>query len=452
MVTRYVRLQLVIFVALTVVASLMITFVYLHVPALLGFGQVKVVADFPATGGLYPNANVTYRGYTVGKVTSIDLIPNGARATLSIDDHDRPPRNSRVEVHSVSAIGEQYVDFVPPANPGPPVRDGDLIDMRQTSIPPPIASVLDGVDKLVTSLNPQSLNTVLDQAAAAFDGLGPDLGRLADNTEQLTERANANYAPTRQLIQDAPALLDSLRRSDPSTRQWAGNLASLTGTLAQNDSRIRAMLTNVPPAAQQSGDLLQQLSMTTPTLLSSADVLARLAKAYHAPIEQILVMYPLVTVENLTAAPEYLSPGTFKFNLGSNVNPPVCMDGWTPEGKPGGPRPSNVISDEQLPANSYCKLPHDDPRVTRGARNLPCFEPGSPPGRRAGTIWECRGEGAKPIAGKGTFVPGVTGHNAIALPDTLPEGPLTALGAVGSPAPDEKEMTWQGLLTAPAAR
>ncbi|WP_052914263.1 MCE family protein [Protofrankia coriariae] len=448
MITRFVRFQLVAFAILTLAATLMIILVYLRVPTLLGVGQIQVTADFPSTGGLYPNANVTYRGYTVGKVKKIDLIPTGVRATLSIDKGKAPPRDSRAEVHSVSAIGEQYVDFVPTANPGPPIRHGDRIDMQQTSTPPPIASVLDSVDDLVTSLNPRSLTTVLDEAAAAFDGLGPDLGRLADNTRALLDAADANYEPTRQLIQNAPALLDAIRQSDPSIRQWADDLSSFTGTLAKDDPQIRAMLANVPPAAGRAGDLLQQLSLTTPTLLGSTDVLAKLAKAYNAPIEQILVVYPLLTVENLTTAPEYLSPGVFKFNLETDVNPPSCMDGWVPEGQPGGPRPSNVLSDEELPANSYCKLPQNDPRVTRGARNLQCFEPGSPPGRRAGTIQACRGDGEKPITGKGVFVPGETGLGGI----TILEGPLTVLGAVGSPPPQQRELTWQGLLIAPAER
>jgi phospholipid/cholesterol/gamma-HCH transport system substrate-binding protein len=448
MITRFVRVQLVVFTVLTLIAMFMIVFVYVKVPSLLGVGQIQVTADFPTTGGLYPNANVTYRGYTVGKVSKIDLIPGAVRATLSIDDTQTPPRNSKVEVHSVSAIGEQYVDFVPPDDPGPPVANGGHIGIQQTSVPPPIANVLDDVDNLTTSLNPQSLDTVLTQAAAAFDGLGPDLGRLADNTQKLVAAANENYQPTQQLINDAPALLDAVRQSDPSIRQWAGNLSSFTGTLAANDPQIRAMLRDVPPAASRAGDLLQELSLTTPTLLGSTDVLAKLAKAYNKPIEQVLVFYPLVTVENLQAAPEYLSPGVFKFNLETTVNPPMCTTGWVPEGQPGGPRPSSDVTDEELPANSYCKLPQDDPRVARGARNLPCFEPGSPPGRRAGTIQECRGDGAQSSGETGTFVPSETGIGSVAIP----EGPLTVLGASGSPAPDAKEFTWQGLLAGPVGQ
>jgi phospholipid/cholesterol/gamma-HCH transport system substrate-binding protein len=447
MVTRFVRIQLIVFTALTIVAALLITFVYVRVPSLLGFGRIEVTADFSNTGGLYPNANVTYRGYTVGKVREIDLVPGGVRATLSIDDSLLPPRDSRLEVHSVSAIGEQYVDFVPSATPGDAVADGDAFGLDRTSTPAPIAHVLDDVDNLATSLNPQSLETVLTEAAKAFDGLGPDLGRLADNTQKLLTVANENYGPTEQLIRDAPRLLDAIRDSDPSTRQWAGGLSSFTGRLAASDGDIRAMLRDVPSPARRAGDLLNELNTTAPTLLSSADVLAKLAKDYHAPIEQILVFYPLLTVENLHAAPEYQSPGTFRFNLGTDVNPPACMEGWVPEGEPGGPRVSSDVTDEILPPNSYCKLPQDDQRITRGARNLPCFEPGSPPGRRAPTIQECRGNGFQPTAERGVYVPSGTSSGLSRI--AVPEGPLFATGATGTPAPDAKEMTWQGLLIAP---
>ncbi|MGN6607395.1 MAG: MlaD family protein, partial [Jatrophihabitans sp.] len=38
-----------------------------------------VKADFPDSGGIFTNAEVTYRGVTVGKVGSLRVIPNGVQ-------------------------------------------------------------------------------------------------------------------------------------------------------------------------------------------------------------------------------------------------------------------------------------------------------------------------------------------------------------------------------------
>lgn len=67
MLTRFVRLQLILFTILTLIALAVLGVYYLRLPSLLGIGQYRLTADLPASGGLYATANVTYRGITIGK-------------------------------------------------------------------------------------------------------------------------------------------------------------------------------------------------------------------------------------------------------------------------------------------------------------------------------------------------------------------------------------------------
>ena len=445
MITRYVKVQIAIFTVLTLIASLLIVFYYVRVPQVLGFGRIGVTATVPATGGLYPNANVTYRGYTIGTVTDVDLAPDGVRIAMDLEKDHLPPSGSRAEVHSVSAIGEQFVDFVPQDPAAPPLADGDHIPAQLTSVPVPTADVLQNTDDLLTSVDQENFTTVLDEFADAFQNLGPDLGRLADNTRLLVEEADRNYGPTEQLINDFEGFADPQLATSDSIRNWAGNLSSFTEQLRASDPQLRSVLTDGTRAAQQAEGLLSDLSRSTPGLLSTTEVLTRLGEAYNAPLEQILVVYPMFTAGSLIVAPE-AEPGIFRFNLGTNVNQPNCVEGWIPAGQPGGPRNAMETGDMPLPENSYCKLPQDDPTLARSARNLPCFEPGSPPGRRAATIFECRGSGFSP-----------TSAGRLSLrPDTPLNGepafePLGAIGAVSTPAPPEEQMTLEGLMSAPPA-
>ena len=47
----------------------------------MGIGSYHVTADFVAGGGLYQNANVTYRGVTIGRVESVGLTNDGVSPT-----------------------------------------------------------------------------------------------------------------------------------------------------------------------------------------------------------------------------------------------------------------------------------------------------------------------------------------------------------------------------------
>ena len=103
---------------LTVVSLLVLGIYYLQIPSLVGIGRYTLKAELPASGGLYPTANVTYRGITIGKVTDVEPTERGAEATMSIDSDYKIPVDAVANVHSVSAVGEQYLDLVSTGNPG----------------------------------------------------------------------------------------------------------------------------------------------------------------------------------------------------------------------------------------------------------------------------------------------------------------------------------------------
>ncbi len=112
MLTRFIKRQLVIFGILTAVALLVLGIYYLQLPKLMGIGQYQLKAELPASGGLYPTSNVTYRGITIGKVTAVEPTEKGAVATMSISSKFKIPLDAVANVHSVSAVGEQYLDLV----------------------------------------------------------------------------------------------------------------------------------------------------------------------------------------------------------------------------------------------------------------------------------------------------------------------------------------------------
>src|SRR5580704_5133291 len=118
MLTRFVRIQLLIFAIIGIVGVIAMALFYVQAPTLLGIGRMTVTIELPATGGLYRFSNVTYRGVQVGKVTNVALAGDGAclstrgscaKATLSLGTSPKIPANLEADVLSVSAVGEQFV-------------------------------------------------------------------------------------------------------------------------------------------------------------------------------------------------------------------------------------------------------------------------------------------------------------------------------------------------------
>src|SRR6202161_1344301 len=135
MLTRFVRIQLLIFTIIGFVGVIAMALFYVQAPTLLGIGRMTVTLELPATGGLYRFSNVTYRGVQVGKVTAVELTANGAKATLELRTSPKIPATLQADVLSVSAVGEQYVDLRPRTDSGPYLHDGSVVSLHDTTIP-----------------------------------------------------------------------------------------------------------------------------------------------------------------------------------------------------------------------------------------------------------------------------------------------------------------------------
>src|ERR1700749_3185506 len=127
MLTAFIRRQLILFGILTAIALSVLGISYLQIPSLMGIGRYSLKAELPASGGLYPTANVTYRGITIGKVTDVAPTERGAEATVRIAGRYKTPIDASANVYSVSAVGEQSLDLESSGNPGKYLSSGQTI-------------------------------------------------------------------------------------------------------------------------------------------------------------------------------------------------------------------------------------------------------------------------------------------------------------------------------------
>ena len=140
--TRRILIQIAIFALVAIAALAVMVFGYMRLPEMLGVGQYRVIRQLPETGGLYPRGNVTYRGAQVGTVDSVHLTDTGVEAVLSLDSKVEIPADLTAEIHSVSSVGEQYVQLIPRSGSGPALKDGDVIPQDRTTVPTDINTVL----------------------------------------------------------------------------------------------------------------------------------------------------------------------------------------------------------------------------------------------------------------------------------------------------------------------
>ena len=238
-VNRRTFIQLVIFAVIALVAGTVMAVGYIRVPTMLGIGRYTVTVELATSGGLYPSAIVTYRGTKVGKVGSVDLNENGGvAAVLSLQSGIDIPSNLTAQVHSQSALGEQYVALLPRDGSAAPLKDGDVIGMEDTSVPPAIDSLLDEGNRGLQAIPHDDLKTVVDESFVAVGGLGPELSRIVKGASQIAIDAHANLDSLTTLIDQSAPVLDSQTETADSIQAWAAHLATITTTATRQRCRV----------------------------------------------------------------------------------------------------------------------------------------------------------------------------------------------------------------------
>ncbi len=387
---RQVIIQLAVF---TVIALAVLAVTFLHfvkLPAMLfGVGRYTVQMELPESGGLYGTGNVTYRGFEVGRVESVRLTDTGVQAVLSLKSGIDIPSDLKAEVHSQTAIGESYVELLPRSATSPPLKDGDIIPLANTSVPPDINALLSAANTALGAIPHDNLKTVVDESYAAVGGLGPELSRLVIGTSDLATDARKNLDPLVALIDQAQPVLDSQSHTSDAIAGWASHLATVTTELQTHDATIGSVIDQGGPALGEMRQLIERVQPTLPILLANLVSVSQVALTYQNDVEQLLVVFPMAIsaeqagiLANLNTKQAYRGQ-YLSFNLNLNL-PPPCTTGFLPA------QQQRVPTSEDYPGRPagdlYCRVPQDSQLNVRGARNIPCE---TVPGKRAPTVKLC---------------------------------------------------------------
>ncbi len=390
--SRRIRIQLAIFTVVALGTVLVMALHFINLPAMFGVGRYTVTMQLPRSGGLYESGNVTYRGTKVGRVEAVRLTDTGVEAVLSLQSGIDIPSDLQAEVHSQSAVGESYVLLLPRNGTSPPLANGDVIAMADTSVPPDVNALLAAANTGLQAIPRDNLQTVIDESYSAVGGLGPELSRVVAGASALAIDARANLDSLTTLIDKADPVLDSQSNTSDAIAAWASQVATVTAELRDHDDAVAGVIDDGGPAAAQARQLVERLQPTLPILMANLVSVGQVALTYQNDIEQLLVVFPQAIaanqagiLANLNTKQDYKGQ-YLSFNLNLNL-PPPCTTGFLPAQQ----QRVAALEDypQRPPGDLYCRTPQDSQFNVRGARNIPCE---TVPGKRAPTVTLCESD------------------------------------------------------------
>ena len=211
-----------------------------------GFTESAPVTLLSNRAGLVMNADadVSLYGAPVGKVSSIESLPDGRAAIhLAIDPAqlDLIPANVRAEISATTVFGAKYVQLIPPDNPSvDTLRRGQVLEADHVTVE---ANTLFGqLTSVLGKIEPEKLNQTLGAIAAAFNGRGDQIGRMLTDLNAFLGTLEPHLPALSHDLAVAPTVLGAYADAAPDLLKIAEHTSTISDTIVDEQDALDAAL------------------------------------------------------------------------------------------------------------------------------------------------------------------------------------------------------------------
>ncbi len=238
------------------------------------FTQTVPVTVIAQRAGLVmnPDAKVKMRGVQVGKVDTIESLPNGQAAIhLAMDPSQLQfiPGNVLADINSSTVFGAKSVELVPPAEPSA-VRLHGGQTLRGEHVMVEINTVFQQLVSVLAHIDPPKLNESLGALAQAFSGRGPRLGQSLSDLDSFLARLEPSLPAFRHDLAVLPAVSNAYADAAPDLVKTAANATRISKTIVDEQHNLDALLISAIGLADIGNDVL---SANRPLLTSALHLL-----------------------------------------------------------------------------------------------------------------------------------------------------------------------------------
>jgi ABC-type transporter Mla subunit MlaD len=269
----------------------------------------------PTSAGLAPNFNVTLDGVVVGSVTSVSLVHDGVKVTMTLNPGEKVPSDVAARVAIANALGEQELQLVPTGtstsggtsssgssssssatqalaagssrsmslvsssedDPAQSLRNGAVVPALPDPIPAQVGTVVAEADSLLQSIPVGSLNELLHEAAVALNGNSVNLQTIASASELFSQEFLAQQQQFESLLQNAPPALDTVTDNASALQQGLADTAVLVEVLADHSNDLVRLFSQGSNAASALQTLVTENEPNLACIIHDAsDVAANL--------------------------------------------------------------------------------------------------------------------------------------------------------------------------------
>ncbi|UMG92310.1 MCE family protein [Nocardioides sp. TF02-7] len=186
-----------------------------------------VVAHFPRAVSVYEGTDVRILGVNVGEVTSVVPAGNSVRVEMEYDAGYDVPADAKAVIVTPTLVADRFVQLTPVYQGGPVLADGAEIALPDTGVPVELDRIYGSLQALTRALGPNGVNKD---------------GSLDNLLEAGTEALEGQGAAGNEMIRELALAAETFGEGAGPLFRTVTHLAEFTGTLAQNDTLVRAFM------------------------------------------------------------------------------------------------------------------------------------------------------------------------------------------------------------------
>ncbi len=218
-----------------------------------------------------PDAKVKMRGVQVGKVSSIDSLPNGDAAIhLAMDPSQLQyiPGNVLADIDSSTVFGAKSVELVPPDDPSAARLHGGQT-LRGEHVMVEINTVFQQLVSVLAQIDPPKLNESLGALAQAFSGRGPRLGQSLSDLDSFLAKLEPSLPAFRHDLAVLPAVSNAYADAAPDLMRTVSNTTRISKTIVDEQHNLDALLISAIGLADIGNDVLTTNRQLLPSAMHS---------------------------------------------------------------------------------------------------------------------------------------------------------------------------------------
>ena len=209
---------------------------------------------------MYPDAKVKLNGAPVGKVASIELLPDGKAAlhlALNPARVNDIPANVSADITSSTVFGSKFVELNPPQDASAKsIQSGQVIDGKHVTVE--INTVFQQLVSVLSQIEPTKLNQTLGALAKSLDGRGDKFGQTLVDLDSALAKLNPSLETLNHELDVAPKVLDAYGDVSGDLLSTVKNAAKISDTIVDQDQNLDTLLVSAIGLADVGTEVLSE--------------------------------------------------------------------------------------------------------------------------------------------------------------------------------------------------